>query len=648
MIKDVKRTVGTIMLAIMMVMLCPCMFAKEVKAASYDANKALQYAKDHWNDGNGLCAEFVSNCVRAGGLGIGVERGTGGCANAVSNASGVPMVDLKLDSRGYATSALDGNILSAGDVVFQYCYTHSIGPHIMICGGYDSEGVATFYAHNGAMNNSRYNLSRNTAYQHTTSCNMGAKVIHISNIGQKPIGDVNQINATSDGKVHVRGWAFDPDSTSTNIQVHIYVGGPAGTKDADVVGIVAKTSRPDVDNVYHSGSNHGFDYNFATKKTGKQPVYIYAINVGGGNENPLIGQGTVDIPATAHYPKFEIEELYVTDKGKLRIKGWTYDPDDTSKSLDYHVYIGGDCSTFKTTECSSHKADAVRTDIAQKYNVGEKHGIDIELDVKSEGSQTVYLYAINIGAGNINPEMKKATLVFPKKSDVCDHEFTKYVSNNDMTCGKNGTKTAVCDKCHEKTDTIVDKNSATGNHTWDEGTVVKEATYDEKGIIEYRCKECGAIKRAEIPMLEKTTDDNANIKKNVETESEQPVSGSDLVWSEDVDELDSPDIIKVKNVKKKSLKVKIEAVDHADGYEYTFAKVTNSSLKAFKKEVRTSNGNSILFKSAKTFTSKSTTVKLQGLKKNKEYAVAVRAYKVVDGEKYYSDYSSVKCVKVRK
>ena len=44
-----------------------CVFIAPVQAASYDAGAALSYASKHWNDGKGLCAEFVSDCLKAGG-----------------------------------------------------------------------------------------------------------------------------------------------------------------------------------------------------------------------------------------------------------------------------------------------------------------------------------------------------------------------------------------------------------------------------------------------------------------------------------------------------------------------------------------------------------------------------------------------------
>ena len=36
--------------------------------SSYDPEKALEYAKENWNiNKNAKCAEFVSNCLKAGG-----------------------------------------------------------------------------------------------------------------------------------------------------------------------------------------------------------------------------------------------------------------------------------------------------------------------------------------------------------------------------------------------------------------------------------------------------------------------------------------------------------------------------------------------------------------------------------------------------
>ncbi len=60
------------------------------------------------------------------------------------------------------------------------------------------------------------------------------------------------------GYVYVRGWAFDPDSPSAQLPIHVYV------EDSDgemyfAGSLTANQSRTDVDNVYHVGANHGFE-----------------------------------------------------------------------------------------------------------------------------------------------------------------------------------------------------------------------------------------------------------------------------------------------------------------------------------------------------------------------------------------------------
>ncbi len=166
-------------------------------AAKYSVNDAIAYAKAHWNDGKGLCAEFVSRCVKAGGLSMTVQTGTGSCYRAIMSASGLKRETIKLNASGYATKALNGDRLAKGDVVIQWCTTHNIAPHIMICGGYDSKGYATYYAHNGAMNNQRYNLGLNEAYEHTKACDMGGQVIRLSTLDPAVAGDSVSFNDTA-------------------------------------------------------------------------------------------------------------------------------------------------------------------------------------------------------------------------------------------------------------------------------------------------------------------------------------------------------------------------------------------------------------------------------------------------------------------
>ena len=113
------------------------------------------------------------------------------------------------------------------------------------------------------------------------------------------------------------------------------------------------------------------------------------------------------------------------------------------------------------------------------------------------------------------------------------------------------------------------------------------------------------------------------------------------------EELETP-VIKKINFKAKLTKVKMVEDPDADGYECTVVKVSIKSLKKFKKEVKKGGEEPVSIKGIKTFTSKTANISLKNLKKGKRYAMAVRSFKLVDGEKVYSEYSSIKLFKVKK
>ena len=219
--------------------------------------------------------------------------------------------------------------------------------------------------------------------------------------GANPVGNIDEVSVPGTGRVRVRGWAFDSDNSGASIDVHVYVGGPAGSAGAQGYPLRAQGSRPDVNNVHRIGGNHGFDAVLNTGKVGSTQVCLYAINIGGGG-NVHLGCRTVTI--SSPQPGGVVDEVTALGGGKVRVRGWTYDPDDSSASLTVHVYIGpqpGQPGSWALV----FPANVSRPDVNRAFGIGGQHGFDRVLTTSARGPQTVCAYAINIGNGNHNPQV---------------------------------------------------------------------------------------------------------------------------------------------------------------------------------------------------------------------------------------------------
>lgn len=78
------------------------------------------------------------------------------------------------------------------------------------------------------------------------------------------------------------------------------------------------------------------------------------------------------------------------------VRGWAFDQDDVSRSIEVHVYIGGPSDTG---EGHAIIANTRREDVNNAYGSGIYHGYDATIRTSRVGTQTVYVYAINVGGG---------------------------------------------------------------------------------------------------------------------------------------------------------------------------------------------------------------------------------------------------------
>ena len=225
-----------------------------------------------------------------------------------------------------------------------------------------------------------------------------------------PVAAVDILAAHSLGYIRVQGWAYDEDNLNASIPIHVYVGAPAGQGGHCYV-INANEASPDL-NTNGIPGNHRFDQLIAVSEIYEQDVYVYAINLGGGN-NPLIKSGHVRI--TPANPVGAVDVISSPSPGYIRVQGWAYDEDNLNTSLKVHVYVGGPANGGQAGEghCYIIDANAACPDL-NKNGIKGNHRFDTLIKVDESGNQDVYVYAINIGTGNTNPLIKSGTVNISK------------------------------------------------------------------------------------------------------------------------------------------------------------------------------------------------------------------------------------------
>ena len=159
--------------------------ANVASAATYDPSAAVAYAAAHWNDGKGECAEFVRDCLRAGGLTSLTSINTSGLMNQIINAGYGERYRLVESSDGKFLMSDNSAILAPGDPIIFYCATCGFYPHLLLCGT-GSGGYVTYYAHNNAANNKV--LWANVGGSHKYHNNY-AFSIHMKNNGYYPVDE---------------------------------------------------------------------------------------------------------------------------------------------------------------------------------------------------------------------------------------------------------------------------------------------------------------------------------------------------------------------------------------------------------------------------------------------------------------------------
>ena len=118
----------------------------------YKSASALSYAAKNWNNGVGLCADFASKCIQAGGINVYSPR----CIDLYNALNGTYGTSHKLKLTGGTNGSIrmSDNLgkVDKGDLIFYFCNICKTYTHVVVCNGANEEGYIQDYAHNKAHN----------------------------------------------------------------------------------------------------------------------------------------------------------------------------------------------------------------------------------------------------------------------------------------------------------------------------------------------------------------------------------------------------------------------------------------------------------------------------------------------------------------
>ena len=249
------------------------------------------------------------------------------------------------------------------------------------------------------------------------------------------------------GCISIRGWAFDRSNKNESVYIHCYAKDSAGK--ATLIGItLANLERPDVNNAYSVGNNHGFSEKFITSLSGTYTIEASAMNIGGGKDVTFLGTKTVTITQPT---------IYFDSCG-----GNECEPRNVINMEHYGVLPNPSRSGYIFDGWYTEKED------------GEK--VEEDDIIMLTNDQTLYAH-------------------WTKK---CEHMNVEVKNSNKPSCTEEGyTGDTYCKGCGTKLSS--GKTIAKTEHTWDSGKITKAATCTESGTKTYTCTSCNTTKTEEIP-----------------------------------------------------------------------------------------------------------------------------------------------------
>ena len=186
----VKKPLSLLLAVVMML----CVVPMRGGAAAYNVTAAVNFANAHWNDGIGLCAEFVSRCLNAGGISIpnysyyssgtkSYENNSGTLGSYTNPYTCSASLLLYLSEKYKIISNPSNYDIDVGDVVFMYSMSNGQlrwrDGHVGLCVK-KVNGAPKYAAHNKAQSAGGFSSSYPCTYVAKISSSSQTHTVNLS------------------------------------------------------------------------------------------------------------------------------------------------------------------------------------------------------------------------------------------------------------------------------------------------------------------------------------------------------------------------------------------------------------------------------------------------------------------------------------
>lgn len=424
-------------------------------ASAYNASNAVSYANTYWSNYNpnysnynsigGDCANFVSQCLVAGGMQMtdgwywysydDRSASWSACASMYNyfKNSGYEIIENPSDSQ-----VIEGN------PVLYYSSSKGRWSHAAICTGHDSSGNALVSAHNSDRHNVNWKLGTNWSKRCTIIIN-----------GNDPNPDIVTPTISTDKSSYIVG-----DT--------IYTSWVASSSSSNISHYWINVIAPDGTWIYEGNMNLSTSYSFSASQEGEYTVRVYATPKGSKDgEGSLSDERKISVASATWYGSLTPVNLGETFDSVLLAK----DPWITIRALgaeeDYNVILQSEQGVtsemwrFTRQDDGSYVITNFATGrVLDAYGLGTTDFTNVFTDVyNGGGNQKWFVYEKN-GGYVLRPAYSDMVLdvdhaIFESGTNIEIHtqndstaqNFALYYENASYGTPKTGNMIAKADGC---------------------------------------------------------------------------------------------------------------------------------------------------------------------------------------------------------